>query len=160
MTGHEYSELITDYLLYRYQNREIEIYREVFAGKTIIGKNRRVDILILQPKTNRAFVIECKYQGSTGTVDEKIPYALQDLEAMPMEGCIAYAGEGFSDGVLHMLKASEKAAFCLPEAPDYVSGKNTRELDHLLAMHFNWWDVIVGDKKPEVLKKSNPNLFL
>jgi hypothetical protein len=24
----------------------------------------------------------------------------------------------------------------------------TKELDHLLAMHFGWWDVFVGKKKP------------
>jgi hypothetical protein len=24
----------------------------------------------------------------------------------------------------------------------------TRELDHLMAMHFGWWDVLVGSKRP------------
>ena len=74
----------------------------------------RIDIFCVCERTNRAFAIECKFQDSHGTVDEKIPYALDDLDALPMAGCIAYAGQGFSDGVLHMLEASPHAAYCLP----------------------------------------------
>ena len=98
--------------------------------------------------TGKAFAIECKFQDSEGTVDEKIPYTLDDLVAMPMAGCIAYAGRGFSAGVLHMLRASTRAAYCLPVADQADATPETRELDHLLAMHFGWWDVFVGKKKP------------
>ena len=82
-------------------------------------------------------------------MDEKIPYALDDLAALPMAGCIAYAGKGFSEGVLHMLRAAPRAAH-LPSgrrARPLPSG-DTRELDHLLAAHFGWWDVLIGKKKP------------
>ncbi len=65
-----------------------------------------------------------------------------------MQGCIAYAGKGFSEGVLHMLRASPRAAYCLPGADQKDSDNETRELDHLLAAHFEWWDVLVGSKKP------------
>ena len=66
-----------------------------------------------------------------------------------MAGCIAYAGKGFSDGVLHMLAGVDPhAAYCLP-LPIRPTRRPTRsELDHLLAMHFGWWDVFVGKKKP------------
>ena len=65
-----------------------------------------------------------------------------------MAGCIAYAGKGFSAGVLHMLRASTRAAYCLPIANQGDASPETKELDHLLAMHFGWWDVFVGKKKP------------
>ena len=65
-----------------------------------------------------------------------------------MAGCIAYAGRGFSEGVLHMLRASPHAAFCLPHAEHAQSNPETRELDHLLAMHFGWWDVLVQGRTP------------
>ena len=65
-----------------------------------------------------------------------------------MAGCIAYAGKGFSAGVLHMLRASTRAAYCLPVADQGDTTADTKELDHLLAMHFGWWDVFVGKKKP------------
>ena len=99
-------------------------------------------------RTNRAFAIECKFQGSEGTVDEKIPYALDDLRALPMAACISYAGNGFSAGVLHMLGASSRAAYCLPRLDQVDDSADTRELDHLLATHFGWWDILVGRRKP------------
>jgi hypothetical protein len=98
--------------------------------------------------SQKAFAIECKYQDSQGTVDEKIPYALDDLLALPMAGCIAYAGQGFSDGVRHMLAASRHAAYCLPAEGQTETTADTRELDHVLAVHFGWWDVLIERKRP------------
>jgi hypothetical protein len=98
--------------------------------------------------TNKAFAIECKYQESQGTVDEKIPYALEDLRALPMAACIAYAGNGFSQGVLHMLAASRYAAYCMPVEGQTETTLQTKELDHLLATQFAWWDVLIEKRKP------------
>lgn len=146
MTGNDYANLIAAYIVTRFGHRDAVVYREVSIGKSIIGKNRKVDILVVARA--RAFAIECKYQEVPGTADEKIPYTLRDLAALQMPGCVAYAGAGFSPGVVHMLEASELAAYCLPVAPDLSQTKLTRELDHLLAMHFGWWDVLIGEKKP------------
>ena len=155
MTGHEYAKRIAEYILRRFGDRGIQVFREVHVGKSIIGKKRRVDILVLTPErpheVQRAMAIECKYQGSQGTVDEKIPYALQDMEAMAMPGVIAYAGEGFSPGVRHMLEAAELSAYCLPKAGQVKSNSATQELDHQLAMNLGWWDVLVEGKRPYVL---------
>ena len=148
MSGAEYANLIASYLARRFGPRGLKVYREIRVGKSIIGKNRCIDVFCLREADSRAFAIECKFQDSPGTVDEKIPYALDDLDALPMAGCIAYAGKGFSDGVLHMLNASPRAAFCLPLEAQADSSSETRELDHLLAAHFGWWDVIVAGKTP------------
>ena len=109
-------------------------------------------------ETNKAFAIECKFQDSQGTVDEKIPYALDDLQALPMAGCIAYAGKGFSRGVLHMLRRRRTPPTACRlgrrgRQPD------TRELDHLLAAHFGWWDVLVENKQPVQLENRQPTLL-
>lgn len=148
MTGAQYANLVASYVARRFGSRDLKVYREVKVGKTIIGKNRCIDIFCVSERTNHAFAIECKYQDSQGTVDEKIPYALDDLQALPMAGCIAYAGKGFSDGVLHMLGASRHAAYCLPIETQTETTAETRELDHLFAAHFGWWDVLVEHKKP------------
>ena len=148
MTGADYAGLVATYLARRFAARGLKVYREVRVGKSIIGKNRCIDVFCVREADNQAFAVECKYQESVGTVDEKIPYALDDLDALPMAGCIAYAGKGFSDGVLHMLNASPSAAFCLPFDGQTHSSIDTRELDHLFAAHFGWWDVIVGPKAP------------
>ena len=148
MTGADYANLVAWYVARRFESRGLKAYREVRVGKTIIAKNRCIDILCVGDDGQKAFAIECKFQDSQGTVDEKIPYALDDLQALPMAGCIAYAGVGFSPGVLHMLAASPHAAYCLP-VPDQVgSAPETKELDHMLAAHFGWWDVLTDGKKP------------
>jgi hypothetical protein len=148
VTGADYSNLIARYLSKRFGPRGLAVYREIRVGKSIIGKNRCIDVFCVRDTDSRAFAVECKYQDSPGTVDEKIPYALDDLDALPMAGCIAYAGRGFSDGVLHMLNASPRAAYCLPLDGQGDSTTDTRELDHLIAAHFGWWDVILGSKRP------------
>lgn len=148
MSGGEYANLVALYVARRFAPRGLQVFREVKVGKTIIGKNRCVDIFCVSGDARQAFAIECKFQESQGTVDEKIPYALDDLQALPMAGCIAYAGQGFSEGVLHMLAASPHAAYCLPAAAQAEATPETRELDHLLAVHFGWWDVLVDKKRP------------
>lgn len=148
MTGSEYSNLIATYLTHSYGDRGLVAYREVSLGKSIIGKNRRIDVFLVHEPTQRALAIECKYQGSQGTVDEKIPYTLQDMEALRVPGIVVYAGDGFSDGVIHMLQASPMAVYCLPDRETFAAGSHTRELDHIVAMTFQWWDLIVGRRKP------------
>jgi hypothetical protein len=148
MTGAEYANLVASYVSRRFAARTLRVYREIRVGKTIIGKNRCIDIFCVSEDSRQAFAIECKFQDSQGTVDEKIPYALDDLRALPMAGCIAYAGRGFSEGVLHMLAASRHAAYCLPAAGQADTTPETRELDHMLAVHFGWWDVLTEKKRP------------
>jgi hypothetical protein len=147
VTGAAYANLIALYLAKRFGSRGLKVYREIRVGKSIIGKNRCIDVFCVREADSRAFAVECKYQDSLGTVDEKIPYALDDLDALPMPGCISYAGKGFSEGVLHMLRAAPRAAYCLPLGEQGESSDETKELDHLMAAHFGWWDVLVAGKK-------------
>ncbi|NTU84519.1 MAG: hypothetical protein HGA45_35015 [Chloroflexales bacterium] len=48
-----------------------------------------------------------------------------------------------------MGRASPHAADCLPP-PSLAPTEATRERDHLLAMHFSWWDVLTYGKQPFV----------
>ena len=147
LTGNQYASLVAAYVVKNFGDRGIEVYRELFLGKTIIGKNRRVDILVLQRETGTALAIECKYQDALGSVDEKIPYALQDLEALWMPGCLVYAGKGWSRGVLHSLEASRLACSCLPDPDTLARSKETRELDHLIAAIFGLWELVLPPHK-------------
>jgi hypothetical protein len=147
VTGKQYADRIASYIVANFGTRGLKVYREVTLGKTVIGKNRKVDLFIVHEPSNAAVAIECKYQEGQGTVDEKIPYALDDIEAMPVPGYIVYAGEGFSRGVVHMLEASRFAARCLPD-PSLVRSSQTWELDHVLALRFSWWDVILSARVP------------
>jgi hypothetical protein len=150
LSGKEYADLVASYILKNFGARGLKVYREVSMGKTIIGKNRQLDILVIHEQSSAVLAIECKYQETLGTVDEKIPYAIQDLQAMGVPVCLTYAGKGFSSGILHMLAACPIAAQCLPQ-PSLEPGRETRELDIALAMAFRFWDLVVANKRPFVL---------
>ncbi|HLV21666.1 MAG TPA: PD-(D/E)XK nuclease superfamily protein [Polyangiaceae bacterium] len=161
MTGNQYRRLVARYLLSAYGNRGLQVFEEINVGTSIIGKQRRADLFLHLPSTGAAMVLECKYQDSAGTVDEKIPYALQDLAALRMPGAVAYAGSGFSEGVLHLLQSAESAAYCFPDEtlkplarrPGSIDS-GTWQLDHVLAMTFGWWDILLAGKSPLVLEVS------
>jgi hypothetical protein len=143
MTGSEYRDLIASYIHRNFESSGLVIYTEINLGKTIIGKARKVDVFVVHDATQRALAIECKYQDTKGTTDEKIPYALQDLMALRVPACLCYAGEGWSRGVLHTLAASSLAAYCLPDQADARRTEKTLELDHVLAATFLLWTEIL-----------------
>src|SRR5262249_4322922 len=147
MTGNDYRDLIASYIHHNYALQGLVVYVEISLGKTVIGKDRCIDVFVVRPSDRKAIAIECKYQDSLGTVDEKIPYALQDLEALWVPGCLVYAGKGWSKGVLHSLEASRLACSCMPDAATLGRTKQTRELDHILAAIFGFWDLVLPANK-------------
>jgi hypothetical protein len=154
MTGNEYKRLIGRYLVHAFGQRGLQVYEEVYLGTSIIGKQRRIDLFVLGPES-QALCVECKYQDSSGTADEKIPYALNDMASQRIPGVIVYAGGGFSAGVLHLLQGSELAAYCMPDPislrsiPRASSAMNTGtwQLDHVIAQTFRFWDLILAGKR-------------
>ena len=162
LNGHAYKRLVARYVVAEYGPRGVEVYDEVSAGTSMIGKQRRLDLLLLHRDSNRALALECKFQDTSGTADEKIPYTLQDLSTLRMPAALVYAGTGFSMGVLHLLQSSEMAAYCLPgenlqrlarKKGDIDSG--TWQLDHIVAMAFGFWDVLLGARVPLSLTDLN-----
>lgn len=156
MPGHDYRDLIASYVQANFAVQGLVVYTEVSLGKTIIGKNRKLDILILRRSDQRSLALECKYQKTSGTADEKIPYALQDLASMWIPGCLVYAGQGWSQGVLHTLEGSRLAVFCEPREPELARSPLTIELDHVLAAVFGLWDFVIPDSR----KFDRPQLSL
>ena len=154
---HEYRDLVAAYVDANFGRAGISVYTEVTLGKSIIGKNRVVDVFLVRQRDQRALAVECKFQQVPGTTDEKIPYALQDLEALWIPGVLVYAGDGWSKGVLHTLEGSKLAARCLPAKPEFQRTKATRELDHILAAVFGLWDLVLADERQY---SSEPQLSL
>lgn len=151
MNGNQYANWVGNYIKVNFSSRGIIVYSEIFMGKSIIGKNRRVDLLVLNESLNKAIAIECKCQNVPGTADEKVPYTLKDSEAMQMDAYVVYGGEGFSKGITHMLEANELACYAMPQDNDennFSRTISTRELDQILAMKFSWWDIFTNGKTP------------
>ncbi|KGJ91574.1 PD-(D/E)XK nuclease superfamily protein [Colwellia psychrerythraea] len=149
MNGTQYANWVGQYIKSNFSNRGVSVFTEVYMGKSIIGKNRRVDILVLDEENNKAVAIECKCQNVSGTADEKVPYTLNDASAMQMDSYVVYGGEGFSKGITHMLEASELACYAMPSdgnENNFNRTASTKELDQLLAMRFSWWDIFTENK--------------
>ncbi|MEE9384772.1 MAG: PD-(D/E)XK nuclease superfamily protein [Nannocystaceae bacterium] len=124
MTGKGYANPIAAYVAKNHQKKGVAVNQEISIGKH-----------------NQALAIECNYPQTHGAVDEKIPYALNDIAALRMPGCVAYAGTGFSEG----------STCCLPDSAELAARPETREWDHALAVELRWWDVLIGDKRPFAL---------
>jgi hypothetical protein len=154
--GDAYRDQVAEYLDANFRRFGLEVFVEVEFGKTVIGKNRRLDLLVLRETDQKALGLECKFQSSSGTTDEKIPYALADLDAMWIEGALVYGGSGWSPGVQHTLQASRRAVRC-EAGEDLARTKSTLELDHVVASVFGLWSLILPRSK---MLRPNPQMEL
>lgn len=72
---------------------------EVRVGRRIWGAVRHIDVVLTDPTTRMRIGLECKYQGSTGSAEEKIQATLEDIRAWPIRGLVVIAGPGFSQNM-------------------------------------------------------------
>lgn len=74
----------------------LETAVEVKVGRRIWGAVRHIDVVLTHPMTRQRIGIECKYQGQTGSAEEKVQSTLEDIRAWPIKGLVVIAGPGFS----------------------------------------------------------------
>lgn len=77
----------------------LEVKKQVKVGKRIWGKSRYIDVVLIHPETRRSIGLECKFQKTPGTAEEKIPATIQDIKAWPIRGLVVFDGEGFSPDI-------------------------------------------------------------
>lgn len=82
---------------------------EVSVGRRIWGARRRIDVVLKHPDTRVSLGIECKFQDSRGSAEEKIPATLEDIKAWPIRGIVVYSGKGFSENLLAYLMSTGMA---------------------------------------------------
>ncbi|MGQ9556179.1 MAG: PD-(D/E)XK nuclease superfamily protein [Anaerolineae bacterium] len=75
---------------------ELDVRTSAKVGKRIWGAQRHIDVVLTHPTTRVRLGLECKYQESAGTVEEKISSTLEDIKAWPIKGLVVIAGPGFS----------------------------------------------------------------
>jgi hypothetical protein len=84
---------------------------QVKAGKRIWGAERRIDIVLTDPVTRKKLGVECKFQGVAGSVEEKIPATLRDIEYWPISGIVVIAGPGFSQNMVGYLLSTGRVVW-------------------------------------------------
>lgn len=87
----------------------LEVRSQLTVGRRIWGARRRIDLVLTDRGQRRSLGIECKFQGSPGTAEEKIPATIEDIRAWPIDGLVCFTGPGFSDNMRSFLLASGKA---------------------------------------------------
>jgi len=79
------------------------------CGRRIWGAERFIDVILTHPESRRRLGVECKYQGTPGSAEEKIPAIIQDIAAWPIPGIVVFSGVGFSTNIKSFLVASGSA---------------------------------------------------
>ena len=87
----------------------LDAHTQFKMGRRIWGAERKIDIVLTNPKDSRRLGVECKYQGVQGSAEEKIPSTIQDIDAWPIKGIVVFAGEGLSANMRAFLLASGKS---------------------------------------------------
>jgi hypothetical protein len=77
----------------------LKVESEVKVGRRIWGARRNIDVVLTEKTTRLKLGVECKFQGSTGTAEEKIPASVQDIQAWPIRGIVVVDGQGFSENM-------------------------------------------------------------
>jgi hypothetical protein len=87
-----------------------ELLLENVPFVSIYGHKGNTEFLLKSKKYNLEIRIECKWQQSAGSVDEKFPYLyLNCVESMPENDIIIIVdGGGYKDGALKWLKESSE----------------------------------------------------
>ncbi|MBD1862699.1 MULTISPECIES: PD-(D/E)XK nuclease superfamily protein [Trichocoleus] len=88
---------------------------------TIYGHRGYTEFLVRSRRYNLEVRIECKWQQSPGSVDEKFPYLyLNCLEAMPEQNIvIVIGGGGYKLGSIQWLKNAIETKLYAPETIQY-----------------------------------------
>jgi len=87
----------------------LESRQQVKVARRIWGAVRFIDIVLTHPQTRKTLGIECKFQGVTGTAEEKIPSVISDIAAWPIPGLVVFAGTGFTENMKLYLISTGKA---------------------------------------------------
>jgi hypothetical protein len=84
---------------------------EVKAARRLWGAKRRIDVVVTHKATRKVLGIECKYQGTSGSAEEKIPATIKDIGYWPIPGIVVIDGPGFSENMKGFLMATGKAVW-------------------------------------------------
>ncbi len=89
------------------KNTSIAIFsRNVYVCETIYKTKLKCDFLLYHPvKHADCLIIEAKWQQVSGTVDEKYPYLVENIQKMmPHPTIIVIDGEGYKPGAIEWLR--------------------------------------------------------
>lgn len=91
------------------QRLGLEVRQQVRVARRLWGAERKIDVILTHRAARRSLGLECKFQASAGTAEEKIPATIADIAAWPIPGLVVFAGGGFSPNMRQYLLSTGKA---------------------------------------------------
>lgn len=83
-----------------------QFQEQVPTGTTIYKTKRNVDFLVLnKERFPKSLIIECKWQQSTGSVDEKYPYLIWNIIKTDIPTIVLLDGGGYKPGAKEWMKS-------------------------------------------------------
>lgn len=126
-----YVQIIPPTYLFAMREMSQPVYaQQVEVGRDIYGKVRRVDVLLFHPhKHPNGLIVQCKWQSSGGSVDEKYPFEVLSIQRGEYDALIVLDGGGYSAGAEQWLRSQAgnnrlKHVFNLGEFLRYASRGN------------------------------------
>ena len=104
--------------------------QQVEVGRDIYGKRRRVDFLLFHPLRHpNGLIIECKWQSSSGSVEEKFPFLVLNITRGEYDAIVILDGGGYNSGAEQWLRSEAggtrlKHVFSMGEFSNYASRGN------------------------------------
>ena len=105
MTGTQFRDIVAELA----EGLDLTVVKEVEVGRRLWGSKRRIDLILTDEESGQRLGIECKYQRTAGSAQEKIPAAIADIDSWPIDGIVAYDGPGFSANMRAYLDSTGKA---------------------------------------------------
>jgi hypothetical protein len=90
------------------QQLGLSYLRQVKMGVSILGRRRVADFLVYD-RAGKSLGIECKYQQTAGSAEDKLVHTITDFDARPVKHILVFGGEGFSKNVRGYLLSTGKA---------------------------------------------------
>ena len=87
----------------------LQARRGVRVGRRLWGAERRIDLVLTDPVQRKSLGVECKFQGVSGSAEEKIPATIADISAWPIPGLVVFEGDGFSANIRSYLFSTGRA---------------------------------------------------
>ncbi len=88
---------------------DLQVRRGVRVGRRLWGAERRIDLVLTDPRQRKSLGVECKFQGVAGSAEEKIPATIADISAWPIPGLVVFEGSGFSANLRSYLFSTGRA---------------------------------------------------
>jgi len=121
--GYEFIDI--DHFIPATYNEQSIYTKQLIIGKSIYGKDLKVDYVIYHPEKHpNCLIIESKWQQIKGSTDKKFPYIVMNIkQKYPYPAIVVLGGKGFK-----------------PEAENWLKNQVGGNLKHVFDMvEFHTW---------------------